>query len=213
MANTSNRIREWRQTRGWTLQQLADGTGTSKSQIDKLEKGERRLTVDWMVRLAKPLGCDPRDLLASMPPHKPVKFGTGPAPVSQSSFATLPVRGAARGGKAQEMFLADGAIDHVPRPHYLAHVKDAYAIYVVGNSMVPMYRPRQLLFINPYMPPVTGSGVVITQPNGAVLIKEFVKQKNTGVVVREYQPEQRDFTVAANDIATIHSVVGATEPQ
>jgi len=63
MTQSPNRIREKRQTLGWSLQQLADASGTSKSQIDKLEKGLRRLTVDWMVRLAKPLGCDPRDLI------------------------------------------------------------------------------------------------------------------------------------------------------
>ncbi len=209
MTEGSNRIRALRQRRGWTLQQLADASGTSKSQIDKLEKGERRLTVDWMVRLAKPLGCDPRDLLAEDIGFKSVAM----PPAALAPAGTLPVRGAARGGNAQEMFLTDGAIDQVPRPHYLAHVRDAYAIYVVGTSMVPMYRPRQLLFINPYKPPVPGSGVVITQPSGAVLIKEFVKQKPNGVTVREYQPQPRDFTIPAADIATLHTVVGATEPQ
>ncbi|NBO20152.1 MAG: S24 family peptidase, partial [Proteobacteria bacterium] len=88
---------------------------------------------------------------------------------------------------AQEMYWTDGPIDQVPRPHYLAHVKDAYAVYVVGDSMAPMYRPRQLLFVNPYKPPVSGSGVVITLADGAVLIKEFVRQKPTGMVVREYR--------------------------
>lgn len=212
MTTTANRIREHRQARGWTLQQLADASGTTKSQIDKLEKGERRLTVDWLLRLAKPLGCDPRDLLA-----------TGPAALSsllpqavQGSLVpppTLPVRGAARGGLAQEMYWTDGPIDQVPRPYYLAHVRDAYAVYVVGDSMAPMYRPRQLLFVNPYKPPVSGSGVVITLANGGVLIKEFMRQKPTGIVLREYQPTPRDFTITQADIAALHAVVGATEPQ
>ncbi|MEJ0062123.1 MAG: helix-turn-helix transcriptional regulator [Alphaproteobacteria bacterium] len=60
---TPNHIRFWRQKRGWTLQQLAEAAGTTKAQVDKLERGSRRLTVDWMVRLAKPLGCDPRALM------------------------------------------------------------------------------------------------------------------------------------------------------
>lgn len=65
LPTTDNRIREWRQKRGWSLQQLADAIGTSKSQVDKLEKGTRRLTVEWMVRLATPLDCDPRELMVS----------------------------------------------------------------------------------------------------------------------------------------------------
>ncbi len=229
--NAPNRLRYWRQMRGLSLQQLADGTGTSKSQIDKLERGERRLTVDWMVRLAKPLACDPRDLLpieiSNTPSKKeygnrrkdkkvplPLREGLGEGYFKSSALFlhTLPVLSAARGGKDQEMFLADGPIDQVPRPHYLAQTKDAYAIYVIGNSMIPMYRPRQLLFVNPYKPPSPGSGVVITKTNGAVLIKEFVKQKATGLVVREYAPNLRDFTIPMADIATIHAVVGAQEP-
>ena len=213
MTPTANRIREHRQARGMTLQQLAEASGTTKSQIDKLEKGERRLTVDWLLRLAKPLGCDPRDLLAT----GPAVVSTPPAPQAFHGSLlpppTLPVRGAARGGMAQEMYWTDGPIDQVPRPHYLAHVKDAYAVYVVGDSMAPMYRPRQLLFVNPYKPPVSGSGVVITLADGAVLIKEFVRQKPTGMVVREYRPQLRDFTISQTDIAALHAVVGATEPQ
>lgn len=212
-----NPIRTHRAARGWSLQQLADAAGTSKSQIDKLEKGERRLTVDWMVRLARALGCDPRDLM----PELGVSGLSGALERSAANEDRLyadagnliPVRGAARGGDRQEMFLSDGPIDQVPRPYYLAHVRDAYAIYVVGQSMVPMYRPRQLLFVNPYKPPSPGNGVVITDPRGAVLIKEFVKQKPNGIVVREYQPALRDFTIAQSDIATLHAVVGAAEPQ
>jgi phage repressor protein C with HTH and peptisase S24 domain len=209
-----NRIRELRQARGWSLQQLADASGTSKSQIDKLEKGDRRLTVDWMVRLAKPLKCDPRDLMGELANTVSRKFESVKFAGNVSGAAALiPVRGAARGGAKQEMFLADGPIDHVPRPYYLAHVKDAYAIYVVGNSMVPMYRPRQLLFINPYKLPSPGNGVVITDKKGAVLIKEFVQQKTSGVVLREYQPHMREFTLSQSEIVSLHAVVGAAEPQ
>jgi phage repressor protein C with HTH and peptisase S24 domain len=206
-----NHIRELRTAKGWSLQQLADASGTSKSQIDKLEKGERRLTVDWMVRLAKPLACDPRDLMADgQPKFQAAQFGEMHAANVNN---LIPVRGAARGGEKQEMFLMDGPIDHVPRPYYLAHSKDAYAITVIGNSMVPMFRPRQLLFVNPYKLPTPGNGVIIIDKKNAVLIKEFVKQKPGGVVVREYQPKQRDFTINQADIVSIHAVVGAAEPQ
>ena len=195
-----NRIREFRLATGWSLQQLAEASGTSKSQIDKLEKGDRRLTVDWMVRLAKPLGCDPRELMAA------------DALPANHEAGLIPVRSAARGGARQEMFLADGPIDQVPRPYYLAHAKDAYAIYVIGKSMMPMYRPRQLLFVNPYKPPVPGNGVVVIDKKGAVLIKEFVRMKQASVVLREYRPKPREFTVASADIESLHAVAGAAEP-
>jgi len=197
-----NRIREWRQKRGWSLQQLAEASDTTRAQIDKLERGERRLTVDWMVRLAKPLDCLPADLL-------PNGAQTAAAP---DPTRLIPVRSAARGGGEQEMFLQDGPIDHRPCPGFVAHVRDAYAIYVVGESMTPMYRPGQLLYINPHKPPISGRGVVITKTNRAVLIKELVRSSSFGLVVREYQPRLREFTIPHEEISEAHVVVGAEEP-
>lgn len=58
-----NRIRQIRQQQGLSMQKLADQVGTSKSQIDKLERGQRRLTVDWMMRISKALGVEIASLL------------------------------------------------------------------------------------------------------------------------------------------------------
>lgn len=58
-----NRIAEHRKRKGWSQAELARHVGTSQPQIDRLEKGERRLTEDWMKRLAKVLQVRPADLL------------------------------------------------------------------------------------------------------------------------------------------------------
>jgi phage repressor protein C with HTH and peptisase S24 domain len=58
-----NRIREWRERRRLSQPKLAASAGTSPAQISKLEKGDRKLTQRWMERLARPLGCNPADLL------------------------------------------------------------------------------------------------------------------------------------------------------
>ena len=59
-----NRIRELRKAQGLTLKQVAKIVGTSDQQISHLEKGRRRLTAQWMERLAEALNCHPADLLA-----------------------------------------------------------------------------------------------------------------------------------------------------
>jgi transcriptional regulator with XRE-family HTH domain len=58
-----NRIRELREKRGLSLQQVAEGAGTTFQQIHKLELGKRRLTDEWMRRLAPVLGVHPAALL------------------------------------------------------------------------------------------------------------------------------------------------------
>lgn len=59
----SNRIAEWRTKRGWKQSELADAVGTSPSQINKLESGDRKLTQKWLDRLAVALDCLPAELL------------------------------------------------------------------------------------------------------------------------------------------------------
>lgn len=63
MAKRANRIKELREQRDLTLQQIADAAGTSLQQIHKLENGDRRLTDEWMRRIAPALGVHPAALL------------------------------------------------------------------------------------------------------------------------------------------------------
>ncbi len=215
-----NRIREWRHQRGWSQQQLAEGSGTTKAQINKLETGHRRLTVDWLTRLASALGVSPTDLL---PPilsssAKAAEVQSAPArPLGRmppsAYVGRVPVR-AARGGLAGEagqMMFTDDPLDYVPSPPWLALAAEAYAIYVVGHSMVPRYRPQQLLFIDPAIKPKANCGVVVYQPDSVVLIKEFVRANAQIVRLREYQPQMREFELPQASIQALHVVVGSRE--
>ena len=60
-----NRIKELREARGLSAADLAEMVGTSQPQITRLERGVRRLTVEWMTRIARALDCRPMDLIAS----------------------------------------------------------------------------------------------------------------------------------------------------
>lgn len=58
-----NRIFEMRKAKGLTQGRLGELIGTEKSQISKLESGERTLTEDWLRRLSSALGCGIADLI------------------------------------------------------------------------------------------------------------------------------------------------------
>lgn len=221
-------MRELRQAAGLSQEKLAEMAGTSQPQINKLETGQRKLTVDWAVKLAGPLGVEPAVLLgldgptaatAQAPSQRPARLSlppllrTAPLPQAQAqAAASMPVRAAARGGVDQEMFLEDGPIDWIARPDYLKNARDPYAMYVVGESMMPRFRPAQLLHVNPHKPPAAGSGVVVVKCNKAVLVKEFVRRGADMVILREYRPADREFSVPLEEIDTLHTVVGLQEP-
>ena len=62
----TNRIKEHRCNRGWTLKRLAAAIGTSPQQLSRLERGERELTVGWMRKIGVALCVDPAQILGDV---------------------------------------------------------------------------------------------------------------------------------------------------
>lgn len=63
----SSRITGLRHAKGWSMADLARAAGTTKGQIQKLERGDRRLTFDWMAKLAGAMGVK---MSALLPPEE-----------------------------------------------------------------------------------------------------------------------------------------------
>lgn len=63
-----NKIRQIREAKGLSLEKvaLACSPQTTAKQIQRLERGERRLTTDWIERLAKALGVRPAEIVPSL---------------------------------------------------------------------------------------------------------------------------------------------------
>ena len=57
------RLREAREARGWTQQQVADRLGMARTTVVAIEKGERRLKPQELVAIAALLGSPVSDLL------------------------------------------------------------------------------------------------------------------------------------------------------
>ena len=58
-----NNIAKFRAQKGLTMQQLAELVGTSQQQIDRLEKGKRKISAEWMQKLSNAFGCKPAELV------------------------------------------------------------------------------------------------------------------------------------------------------
>jgi len=63
-----NRIRELRNAAKLSQAGLADLVGTSQAQIARLETSDRRLTAEWMQRIARALHVSPADLFVTAQP-------------------------------------------------------------------------------------------------------------------------------------------------
>ena len=62
--DVSHRLREMRQARGLTLEQLAELVDMTYQTVQRYETGARKLRVDDLPRFAEALDCEPADLVA-----------------------------------------------------------------------------------------------------------------------------------------------------
>lgn len=63
-----HRIKQLREAAGMTLEQVAVRSGTTFQQVQRLETGHRRLTIEWMRRIATALGVSMTALLPDANP-------------------------------------------------------------------------------------------------------------------------------------------------
>jgi len=62
-------IREWRQHRGMTQDELASAIQVDRTYLNKIERGKRRYLPSVLEALAETLGCAPGDLISRRPDH------------------------------------------------------------------------------------------------------------------------------------------------
>lgn len=72
----------------------------------------------------------------------------------------FPIYAAAQGGNGH-MIVHTDVMEYVKRPVILEGVPDAYGILIVGDSMVPAYRPGDMALIHPRRPPERDTDVVL----------------------------------------------------
>ncbi|MCP4539688.1 MAG: helix-turn-helix domain-containing protein [Chloroflexi bacterium] len=231
MKKHSNRIREIRKQRDLTLEQVADLASTSHQQIQRLESGERRLTVEWMERVASALRCNPAELLTSSQHNRSLEPPQGTLPPSpppnnfehNAIFAgpinnlptmltrDVPLMGTAECGSGSDYFEMGGDGGNVHRPLALIGNKKTYAIIAAGESMAPAIHPGDVIYADPTVKTLKNGDVVIVQILGEddyvtkAVLKEYIKSTPTTVYLRSYNPDyDQDIQVPREQVRCIH---------
>ena len=221
----ANRIRELRKARGLTMEALARQANTTASQINKLEKGERRLTDEWMHRLAEALDCNAASLMVER---------RGPAgalgPIDRSgpslTIAEIDVRaGAGGGGLADAGVAPDGAGGTVatdelkgywtfPEDYVRGelHVSPANAsiIEVRGDSMSPTLLPGDRIMVDTGDRNPSPPGVFAMWDGFGVVAKRIEIIPNTEPVtinIKSDNPNHDGYKRSIDEIRVIGRIV------
>ena len=156
-----NNIKLYRDRIQWSQGKLASAVGTTAQMIGLLESGKRKLTVDWMERLAPALGVSPADLMLSSK-YVPVLgyVGAGAEVYSIDDHAK-----------------GDGMFETSAPPQGTS--PSMVALVVRGDSMTPAYEDGDIIY---YDQPLTGDydhlvgkRVVVRLIDGRTFVKKLRK--------------------------------------
>lgn len=122
----------------------------------------------------------------------------------------LPVLGRAQGGSDGNMTISEAAIDWTFRPADLQGVRDAFAVYVTGESMQPKYKAQDLAYVHPAKRPVKGRFVLVETTEHRGFIKQFVKWDGDTLVLNQFNPA-REIRLPRHDILRVMLVIGSLD--
>lgn len=126
----------------------------------------------------------------------------------------IEVIGVARGGADGKLIFNGEVIERIPRPPELEGVDDAYAAYVIGDSMKPRFREGDRVWVHPRRPARKGMDVIVQlfaenanePPEG--YIKEFVSFAGKDLVLSQHNPAT-ELRYKRERVKSVHVIVGA----
>lgn len=209
--DVGEQIKLAREALGWSQAALADRVGISQPAIKKIEGGETRQS-KYLYLIAKALSMDIERLLESAPDIEPRAARVVPLP-ELSGPQDFPIHASAEGGEGQ-IIVSNDAVDYMPRPGPLAHVKGAYGLLITGTSMEPEYRPGDTALVNPNLPVVGGEAYIFyAEKSGEAraTIKALRRATIDKWMVTQWNPPHgadSDFALLRKEWQWAHRVIG-----
>lgn len=187
------------------LQQFVHRGVPAKLKEDDRRKLARLLDVEE-TELGAGVGLSPAPLLSLTEIPQNARI-SGPV----HNLPTVPVYGQAVGGRDGQFILNGNKIADILAPSSLAGVRDAYAVYVIGNSMEPRYHPGEAVFVNPRLPVRKGDYVVaqIAGDEGSppdAYVKRFLAREARVLKLEQLHP-RRVLKFSAQKIVSVHRII------
>ena len=164
------KIRERRTKLGWTVRKVATLAERSPSFISRLERGQTSFGQETIIRVAGAVGLSLEAL-----------YRTKRGNIEQAApdFRTIPVLDYVQAGqwrtvddRMKDSWISDRIPINLDNPPSL------FAMRIAGDSMLPQFKPGDIVVIDPTRTPRPGSFVVATDAAGDATFKMY---KDLGV--------------------------------
>lgn len=203
---------------GETLKSLSEQLPKSHSYLQQfIKRGiPRKLPEDVRHRLAVLLNVDESLLRSAADPGMPILDPGRPTQNARVAgpvqiMATVPAYGHAAGGRDGQFPFNGNRVADLAAPPSLIGVRDAYAVYVAGTSMIPRYNPGEAVFINPRLPVRAGDYVVAQiaglegEPPDAY-VKQFQSKDARYLRLKQLNPK-KELKFPVQRVVSVHRIV------
>lgn len=234
-AHPGQYLADHRKEAGLADHQLAELMKTSQAQINRLENGERKLSVEWLNKFVIALGKSREELLCpvgvnsivgnatnSVDKSETMQIVSQPANAGLANEPTTKTRryidilGHAAGGREGKFILNGERIDRFLCPPSMEASSNPYALYIYGTSMAPRYEDGEMVLANPDMPYRQGSYVVAQLKTAdetvfECYVKRFVSFNSKELVLEQLNPPkgcEALMRFPADRVHAIHKLVG-----
>lgn len=207
------RIRNARELKGLSQEDVAEVVGGGQSTIGRIENGEFKRMPSVLPAIARLLELPMEELdpdLAGIAPPAPGSIVPGGKLLGRNDW---PVHASAEGGPGQIIITTD-PIEFAPRPGIVENVRESYGLIITGTSMVPEFKHGETAIVNPLMPLQPGESAIFyaeREGSARATIKEYRRQTETHWLVTQHNPpagEKSDFSLSRKEWQWAHRVMG-----
>ena len=137
-------------------------------------------------------------------------------PENNSLPRDVPVFGVAIGGAEGDFNFNGTVVDYVRRPPSLMKIKNAFGVYVSGDSMSPKFEHGDLVFVHPGRPPQPGNDVIVELYGehgapGPCYIKRLVRRSPDRIILAQFNPPRDDIAVDTDRIKAVYRILTTAE--
>jgi hypothetical protein len=107
------------------------------------------------------------------------------------------------------LVISSDPVEHIDAPSEITEVRGAYGVIVVRDNMRPVFRPGQIVFVHPHLPPNPEDDVILFFEDGSFDIVRFIARDEVGRVLRveQFYPGHEIKEIAIDRIRDCHVIV------
>ncbi|MGN1297712.1 MAG: LexA family protein [Clostridia bacterium] len=169
-----NRIKFLREEFNMTQQELADKLNGAKSTVAMYEKGDRKPSLEILVKLSEIFDCSIDYILCKTDVRNAV-----------INLARIPILGTVKAG--YDWLAEENVVDYITLKENIPNIKEYYALRITGDSMLPLLSEGDLVIVHDQDDVESGQTAVVLINGEEATVKKVVKT-NEGIELHSMNP-------------------------